>query len=284
MSVISGNIALFSAVAGKVAAPRIGWHSILPVSTLTASSEAEGNPVSLCANYFTYDAWKATGGGTQFIEVDAPIIQRVNYLGLAAHNLFNCGAIYKFQWFDGAAWVDLTSEKLAASNAPIFIEFDNILAKRFRLLILDSNVAPYVGVFYIGRVLKFERGVYVGHAPATYNRMDNILNSISEGGEFLGRSLISEGGKTDISLDWLSPSYVRGAWNDFALHARTKPFFFAWRPDLYPDEVIYGWSTSDPVPAVSGHNYYSVSISMRGDIDGTRRDRAPAPPTPPPVS
>jgi hypothetical protein len=284
MSVISGSISLFSASAEEFAPARIGYHTILPTSTLTASSEAEGYPVSFISDYFTFDAWKATGVGPQWVEVNATRIQAVNYVAFAAHNFYNCAAVIRFQYYDGVEWVDLVSERLLNSNRPFMFEFDDVTAKRFRLFIDSSEDVPYCGVLYIGQILKFQRGVYIGHAPATYNRVDQILNSVSEGGQFLGRSLISEGGQTDISLDWLSPLYVRGEWVPFQDHARTKPFFFSWQPVLYPEEVIYGWSTSTPVPTVSGHNYYSVSISMRGDIDGTERNRTTAPPTPPPAS
>lgn len=284
MSYIVDSISLFSAVAGEVQDAFIGWHNLVPESTLSASSEDPDNPVRLLSNYFTFDSWKASGPGVQWVEIDLTRIQRVNYVGIAAHNFFNVEASWQFQYFDGATWQALTEERLMNDNRPILTRFDAVSAKQFRVLILNSVQPVYIGVLFIGRIMEFERGVYIGHEPASYNRVDNIVNSVSEGGQFIGRSTVSEGGRTSIDLDWLSPVYVRSVYVPFQLHARLKPFFFAWKPSTYQTEIIYGWSTSEPVPKVSGHNYYSASISMRGDIDGTRRDRQSPSPTPPIVS
>ena len=284
MSFINNSISLFSAVAGEFQDAIIGWHNLVPESTLSASSENPDNPVSLLSNYFTFDSWKASGPGVQWVEIDLPRIQRINYVGIAAHNFYNVSASWQVQYFDGLIWQPLTPERLMNDNRPILSTFEDISTRRIRIYIFNSDQPVYIGIVYVGRIMRFERGVYIGHAPANYNRVDNIINSVSEGGQFIGRSTVSEGGQTTIDLDWLSPNYIRNIYVPFQLHARLKPFFFGWKPSVYPTEIIFGWSTSEPVPTVSGHNYYSATISMRGDIEGTRRDRQSPSPTPPPVS
>jgi len=254
------------------AKPRIGYHTILPFSTVTASSATSENPKEFIYDYLTSDAWMASSGGTQWIEVRPPGLEDVDYVGIAAHNLATARASFILQYWRDGVWNNVDEDLfrypagMMDSNDPVLFMFSSIRSNRFRLYIRTSVIPVFIGVLFIGRIMKLERGVYVGHAPAKYNRSDRILNSQSEGGQFIGRSTISEGGQTEIGLNHLTPGWVRSEWVPFQDHARMKPFFFSWMPDLYPNETIYGWSTSTPVPTVGGHNFYSVSIGMQGLI------------------
>jgi hypothetical protein len=263
---ISSSIVVPPSLDDLFAKPRIGYHSLIPESVLTVSSAETDNPKELLENYFTYDAWQATGAGAQWVEIRTTNIESVDYIGIAAHNLATAGASFVTQYWDGAAWQDAHAQFLPQFNSPLIYEFLPVVSNRFRFYIINSTSPVYIGVLFIGRIMHLERGVYVGHQVATYNRSDRILNSESEGGQFLGRSTISEGGQTNIDLKHLSPAWLRSDWVPFQDHARLKPFFFSWLPQLYPYEVIYGWSTSTPVPTVAGHNFYSVSIGMQGLI------------------
>ena len=245
--------------------PRIGWHTILPDAVVTASSEETDNSAALLHDYLTYDAWMATGAGDQWIEIETGGLETIDYIGLAAHNLATAGASFRVQYWDGG-WVDAMDDYLPTYNTPIMYEFDPVTSTRFRVQILNSLTPVYIGVLFIGQIMHFERGVFIGHSPASYNYNDQVLNSVSEGGQFLGRSIISVGGKTSIDLNHLSAGYIRNTWVPFQDHARLKPFFFAWWPAQYPYEFIFGWSTTSPVPTVSGFSYYQVSIGMQGLI------------------
>ena len=269
---ISGQIVVPPSLADIYAKPRIGYHSYIPDATVTVSSADSDHPKELIYNYFTYDAWMAGSAGSQWIEIQTSNIESVDYVGICSHNLATAQASFVLQYWDGMAWQDAMNDFLPAYDYPFMFEFLPVVSNRFRFLILHSAVPVFIGVLFIGQIMHFERGLYVGHSPATYNRVDDILNSRSEGGQFLGRSTISEGGQTTIELNHLSPSWVRSTWVPFQDHARLKPYFFAWRPQDYPYEVIYGWSTSTPVPTVSGIDYYQVSISMQGQIGVTELD------------
>ena len=244
--------------------PRIGYHSILPNATLTASSEGDENPVSLAGNYLTYDAWEAAASGAQWIEIRTSTAEMVDYVGIACHNLASANSPFRLQYLTDTGWANAMDEFMLPYNSPFMYEFDPVISNRFRFQILDSRFNPFVGILFVGQIMHFERGVFVGHAPAPYSKMDEILNSESEGGQFLGRSIISEGAGTNIDLSHLSSDYLRSTWVSFQEHARLRPFFFSWNPVWYPYEVIYGWGTSTPKPAVGGFYWYDVNISMKG--------------------
>lgn len=50
----------------------------------------------------------------------------------------------------------------------------------------------------------------------------------------------------------------------FAEHARSGlPFFFAWLPYTYPDEVGYAWTQSDLRPEIQADLSVNVSFDLR---------------------
>ena len=47
--------------------------------------------------------------------------------------------------------------------------------------------------------------------------------------------------------------------------AQTEPFFIAWNPLRYPDDVIYAQSTKMIEPTLNGvNNFMDVSIDLKG--------------------
>lgn len=263
---ISRSIVVPPETISLYAYPRIGYHSVLPGATLTASSSDSNHPVSLVSNYLTYDAWEATASGYQWIEIETASAEVVDYVGIACHNLNSANAPFRVQYYSDTGWTDAMDDFMPMFNSPFLFEFDPVISNRFRFQVLDSNITPFVGIIFIGQIMHFERGVFVGHAPAPYSKMDTVLNSESEGGQFLGRSMISEGAGTTIDLDHLSSDYLRSTWVPFQEHAVLRPFFFTWNPVWYPYEVIYGWSTGEPKPTVGGFYWYKVAIPMKGIV------------------
>jgi hypothetical protein len=186
----------------------------------------------------------------------------VDYYGIAAHNLQGYNVL--LQVWDGEYWITI-DEVLVPTSSPFMRVFPEVVGGRFRFYFPDGP-ALSIGVIFLGRLMYLERGVFVGHRPISLNRTDNILNSVTEGGQFIGRSIISEGGETLIDLEQLSANWIRDEWAPFWLHARLRPFFFAWHSILYPWEVTYCWSMGTPEPEIIGHEFYRVSLPVRGLI------------------
>ncbi len=86
---------------------------------------------------------------------------------------------------------------------------------------------------------------------------------MSENGEFLGRSVIRQGGTGKISINEMSDSWVRANWAGLADAIQTKPFFFQWDDANYDGETVLCWvKKMVPTPKYSAHGYLTATIDV----------------------
>ena len=83
------------------------------------------------------------------------------------------------------------------------------------------------------------------HAPIPYNRVTQYTTNESGTGQFLGRSIVRQNQATDVEFSMITAPWARDQMQDFVRHAQKKPFYFAWNPADYPDEVGYVWTDED---------------------------------------
>ena len=240
---------------------RIGYDKAVWTS-LTASDSTAGFPASAIDNELTYSAWKplslpATITGVMSTAKD------IDYVGIAAHTLGTDATQLLIEYYDGASWIEL-KDMIPANNSPIMILFGLVSAEQVRIT-LSGTVLSTIGVLYVGKVLDMQRGIYAGHTPITLNRVSVMRPNASERGQWLGRSLIRSGSSGSWSWSNLKAAWYRSYFDPFVEHARTKPFFIAWRPETYPDEIAYCWTSKDISPSNNGKkDFMDVSFSAEG--------------------
>lgn len=250
-------------LSGKFA--RIAWDKEEPLTTQASSEVFPAYRKESANNELTYSAWKPLTGDDEFWGVIFQEAKTINYCGIAAHTLADVGASVKVQYFD-EGWIDIAgAEVLPTDNRPILFLFEDILDSSFRILISGGNEAPRIGVIQFGRTLTMQRGIYGGHTPITLSRDTVVRPNVSEAGQWLGRSIVRAGSSTEFSWQHLTAPWYRQNFEPFVEHARTKPFFIAWRPSQYPDEVGYVWTEQDIKPSNMGIiNFMDVSMTVRG--------------------
>jgi len=277
--VISGALALGTAAAtASLKYPRIGYtnrcrESICTVSTSTEETDAEGDSV---INGLTWDFWQPTAvpGIVAFTFSEAIT---ADYCGVAGHTLTETGNSVELQYWDAgaspAAWVSLGSVVPGSEtgNKTIMFLFDSVSSAIWRLIVSGGTTTtmPVLGVVNIGVALVLERMIYGGHTPITLSKNTTIRPNKSEGGQFLGRSIIRQGASTTINLDNITAAWVRSDLYPFMESSRTYPFFFAWRPTAtYADEVAYCWTKSDIKVSNKGQaNLMSTSFSVDAIVE-----------------
>jgi len=257
--VVTGSLALGTAAATlSLEFPRIGYEnrcreSICTVSTTNAETDAEGESV---LNGLTYDFWQPTTT-TSIIAFTFSEAIDADYCGIAGHTLTETGSQIELEYWDAsspAAWVSLGSVLPGDENGnkTIMFLFDEVSSSIFRLTVSGGSTAPVIGAISIGLALKMERKLYGGHTPVTLSKKTVIKPQKSEGGQFLGRSIIREGAGTSIAFKNLTPAFVRASYYPFMESARSYPFFFAWRAGDYPEEIGYCWTSKDISASNSG--------------------------------
>lgn len=130
----------------------------------------------------------------------------------------------------------------------------------------QSDSTPIsIPVIMVGKLMQFEKCIRNRYAPLDYNRKTEFLTNESGTGQYIGRSIIRRNHESTVSFDLMTAPWVRSTFQPFVRHARTKPYFFAWNPTTYPDEVNYVWTDEDiGVEYTGDRNRMSASWSMRG--------------------
>lgn len=247
---------------------RIGINRITTRSNLIASTASEpGFPAISVTNPLTYESWKPLSFPViqHSLTFDAGKSVSVDYLGIAAHNLGTNGVTVALLSSPDGIVFTKEIEFVPGSDRAIMALLV-LKERRFWRVTLDNVVfGTFLSVVYIGRALEMERAIYGGHSPILLSRVTSLRPNISETGQWLGRSIIRKGFRTEFSWKHLTPDWYRNNFDPFVQLARRRPFFIAWRPARFPDEVAYAWTTADIKPTNMGlAALMEVSMSVEG--------------------
>ena len=247
---------------------RIGINRITTRDNLIASTASEpGFPAISVTNPLTYEAWRPLTFPIiqHSLTFDAGKAVSVDYLGIAAHNLGTNGVTVALLSSPDNIVYTKEIEFVPGSDRAI-MALIGLKERRFWRVTLD-NVAfgTFLSVVYIGRVLEMERAMYGGHSPIVLSRITSIRPNVSETGQFLGRSIIRKGFRSNFAWKHLTPDWYRNNFDPFVQLARKRPFFITWRPARFPDEVVYAWTNDDISPTNMGiGGLMEVSFSAEG--------------------
>lgn len=251
-----------------MAKPILAFTNIIEasVSTITVTSEETGFEKENAFDWKTFDGWKAGAAGEVFYTIDYGSAVSVDYWAMAAHDLNDNSGTVQLQYstdnFVGDT-NDIGSLITPASNSPILHTFTTQSARYWRFKINSTTNASFIGVASIGDRLTMVRAVGSGFGLPFDSRDDDITNFRSEGGEFLGRTLLRKGIKARLTFTLQTLAFVRGDWRTFTDHAQLKPFWFDWNPDN--SDVVFCWLTRNPSPPTyTNHILLNVGIAIEG--------------------
>ena len=250
----------------SLAKGHIGYINYVTRTNLTASSEAAGFEVTGLANPLTFERWKPSAMNAQ-VDIDFGTAKEINYIGMASHTFATVGCVVTAQKSDdGVTYTDIDDVSVG-DNKPVMLIFESILTRYVRLVFTGST-PPSLGVLYIGIALTMQREIYGGHTPITMGRKTSRITNKTEGGQYAGSSIITEGVETNFDWQYLTAQWYRDNFEPFVKFARANPFFIAWRNQEYPAEVGYCWTNGDIRPTNMGTaDYMQVSMSVSGYSD-----------------
>lgn len=248
---------------------RIGYQSILPDATLSGTAGTSGYPMSAVTNPATYERYTPSAMPAT-IQADSGAAVAVDYVGIAAHNLGSKGCtVYVESSTDASTWTTRLT-LTPTTDTTLFGMFDSVSARYWRVRITGAT-APTVGVVFLGAMLTMPRTIYGGHTPITLARVTAVRPALSETGQWLGASQTRAGFSTSFAWKNLGAAWYRENFDPFvATNPRVSPFFIAWRPYSFPDEVGYCWATDDISPSNQGtRDWMSVDMKVEGYRDRT---------------
>lgn len=236
---------------------RIGYRTYSRTGTWSASTEEANFPALQLRYAQTTKFWKPTAN-TSWIKLDIGSPQEVDYVGLVGKY---AGLTLTLEYsFDDVSWTTIDS-RIPADNKAIMHLFAEVSARYWRVSF--SGGIPALAVMYVGKVLVMQRGVYGGFSPPTLSRVTGYTTNITETGQFAGRSILKRGFETSVPWDNLTADWYRANFDPFVESARSYPFFIAWRPQGYPEEIVYAWTNQDIKPSNQGtRDLMDVSIDL----------------------
>jgi hypothetical protein len=234
-----------------------------------ATSENASYPAINMVNPNENQRWESSTSSEQYITVTLSQDEYIDYIAFAGHNFGDDDFDLSVETFDGSTWVERLEPQPLTNNKPAILKIDPVLCSGVRLKIGASDTTPTISVLYAGLSVELERNIYVGHTPIPYGKTSNVVNGMSESGRFLGRIVIGENYNTDIELNNITPSFFRTKVNPFFIDAEEKPFFFAWRPKDYNDEVGFAWFRQNgSMTNQLSNGFVNISFPISAVVDG----------------
>jgi len=238
----------------------LAYNNILTPSNITATSETIQNPITNVTNPATAFVWSASDASTQTITINSGGSE-VDYIGIARHNLNQPGLTVEVR-FNG---VTVSQPAPVSATQAILYALNIATPTTVEIVISGATEAPKIGVIYVGKSLRLQRKIYVGHTPITYGRNRKTINGMSENGQYLGEIVVRETNKTSVSLSNLTPEWYRNQLDPFIALSPRPPCFFAWRPETYGGEVGYCWVSGNPQPSNQRSNgMMEFSMNLTG--------------------
>lgn len=237
-------------------------------ASVSADSEDTDQAISNATSWPTYGGgWQTSVISDHTAVVSFPQTESGQGYAIHKHNFGDLGLTVKLQNSqDGAVWSDISgSEQTPANNKTLFfIASDSETAPFWRVFISGhSSGTMRVAQIFIGPVLRAFQSPGPGWSPPNLALNNTYITSRSDGGDFLGRSLIRKGSKTRFTMQAVRESWLRSDWVGFMEAAEEHPFYYSWDSVNFPKEVAYCYVDKKiEIPRYVSHRHMNVPLSF----------------------
>jgi hypothetical protein len=246
--------------------PRILYETVTASASISATS---GTNATYALTPNTWERW--IFDGTQSVTITFASSKLIDSVGIGAAQLAGKSVLVEYSETDTSAFIEMQNQT-GKNGAMLFLTdgytgYQGYTARRVRITCTGSGTGS-IGVIYAGVALQVSQAIYGSVSPIPLSRVTEYSNSRRESGEWIGRSIKSQGYTGQIKFDKLFADWYRQYFDPFVVAAIEKPFFFSWRPDEYPDEAVYCWTTKDIKPSNNGGGSNRVSVSFGVEAHG----------------
>jgi len=217
--------------------PLIAWSNLFERGSAAASSfVADGSFENAWSG--TYDFWVPVEMPA-WVSVELGSAAEADCLAIAAHTLGTSRTTVIVEYLVGEEWTEAASA-IPSDDTALILVFPAITSAAWRVRLIGTAV-PVVGAMNLGKALIMEGGVQGDHAPLTVAGRSELLVNVSLAGHVVGRSVTRRSADGTISFAPMTTAWVRGPEFDaFRQHFNDGlPFFFAWAPMAWPEDVSY---------------------------------------------
>jgi hypothetical protein len=245
---------------------RILWQPI------TGTVTADGTNGSLAANDYTYQRWSA-GTLTANWKIATAANANVDTVFIAAHNLGSTGSTVLVQTAATVGGAFTTRATIVPTDdSAIAVMINNAgtpyVVREVRIQVTGASTAVQIGIIRAGVALQMQQPVFGGANPIGLNRLIETRHSMSETGQWLGRTVQRQALRTAMDWTHLTSAWYRASFQPFALTLPQKPFGLIQNPSRMPESVAWCWTDESPAPSNMGVlDYMAVSLNITGFLE-----------------
>lgn len=245
---------------------RILWQPI------TGTVTADGTGGALAANDFTAQRWDCGTLPANWTLVTAANAS-VDTVFIAAHNLGSTGSTVIVQTaatVGGAFTTRATIVPTDNSAIAVMINSAGVpyVIREIRVQITGASPDAQIGIIRAGVALQMQQPVFGGVRPIGLTRMVETRHSMSETGQWIGRTIQRQASSTEMNWTHLRAAWYRTNFAPFALALPQTPFGLIQNPALMPESVAWVWTDQVPSPANMGvRDFMEVSLPVTGLLD-----------------
>lgn len=244
----------------------IGYTNLVKSGTVTVTNEATGFEKENAQSWKTSTWWKASTDLEVHYNIDMGAATDVDCFGIIGDLKANSSNYRVQHSATGAFGGEETTVKATTTptkDITIFEIFTSVSARywRFSFNVGAVGTASHIGNLFLGEHLALERGQPSGFTPANLNREREIYNSMSQGGQFLGRAIRYSGSKIQINQQKITRTWIDANWDALANHIELYPFYFVWDEENYPAEAAYCIANKITYPK------YSDTLNLDFNLD-----------------
>lgn len=261
---ISSALVLAPSLEFPLTHARIGWQSIATTTNISGTAGLANYPLTNIVNPATFERYKPSLV-TATIDIDAGVGKVCDYVALQQKNVTT---VEIYSSTDDITYTLLQEFNNGGQDGAIMALFTLDTARYWRVVLNGSNVE--VIAFKIGESLALQRGIYGGHSPITLSPVTAERPNLSETGQWLGVTQERKGLQGSFAWTNLTSSWYRAYFDPFVQdNPRANPFFIAWRPSEFPQDVAYCWAKGSITPSNTGTlDFMSVSMNVEGYVSG----------------
>jgi hypothetical protein len=249
----------------------MGLTNLVKSGTVTVTSEASGFEKENAQSWKTSSWWKANAAGTVYFYVDMGAAVNVDCWGFVGSDLADNAGTIKPEYSATGAWAgeenDLDSVYTPTKKTSVFKKVTNRNARYFRFEIDSTGAASFFANLYLGIAKALSGGMPSPFSPANLNRDRKIMNNISEGGQFLGRILRSNGSKIRIPQKNVERTWIDANWDAIANHIELYPFYFLWNEENFPSEAAYCMAKKITYPKYQDNTFLMFDLDCTAIYD-----------------
>lgn len=214
----------------------IGFKNELDGATVIGGTADTGFPITNAATWLPAEKWKLTDTSPQTVTWDMGQAVTINSYGFYHYSFLSVQVEYST---DNVVWDPFDAGVNPAATETIY-KIGTAQTARYWRATFTFTTTVTVGVWFLGDSTQFVRGPEVGFAPPTLARTPDILNNTSEGGIFIGRSMLRRNERVSVSYSFTEAAWIRSNWLTIVKEIELHPFFYGWRTDEFPLEVCFG--------------------------------------------